>query len=117
MHCWTRETCTARLRNKYSESNKTAGQCAITAFLVQDIFGGEIHELDTGRGLHCYNVIDGVAIDLTSEQFGDEGAKLCYENNPLQPVREIRMAETQKGERYELLKNNLESYILKSCQK
>lgn len=59
----------------------------------------------------------GVAIDLTSEQFGDEGAKLCYENNPLQPVREIRMAETQKSERYELLKNNLESYILKSCQK
>lgn len=25
----------------------------------------------------------GVTIDLTSEQFGDEGAKLCYENNPL----------------------------------
>ena len=68
LHCWTRETCTARLRNKYSESNKTAGQCAITAFLVQDIFGGEIRELDTGRGLHCYNVIDGVAIDLTSEE-------------------------------------------------
>lgn len=59
----------------------------------------------------------GVAIDLTSEQFGEDAAKLCYENNPLQPVREIRMAETQKSERYELLKNNLESYILKSCQK
>ena len=83
LHCWTRETCTARLRNKYSESNKTAGQCAITAFLVQDIFGGEIRELDTGRGLHCYNVINGVAIDLTSERFADEAAKLCYENNPL----------------------------------
>ncbi|MCQ2597714.1 MAG: hypothetical protein MJ181_07675 [Treponema sp.] len=117
MHCWTRETCTARLRNKYSESNKTAGQCAITAFLVQDIFGGEIRELDTGRGLHCYNVINGIAIDLTSEQFGEDAAKLCYENNPLQPAREIRMAETQKGERYELLKKNLQSYILESCQK
>lgn len=117
LHCWTRETCTARLRNKYSDENKTAGQCAITAFLVQDIFGGEIRELDTGRGLHCYNVIDGVTIDLTSEQFGEDAAKLCYENNPLQPDRETRMAETQKGERYELLKNNLEFYILKSCQK
>ena len=62
-------------------------------------------------------VNDGVAIDLTSEQFGEEASKLCYENNPLQPDRETRMAETQKGERYELLKNNLESYILKSCQK
>lgn len=117
MHAWTRETCTARLRNKFSESNKTAGQCAITAFLVQDIFGGEIHELDTGHGLHCFNVINGIAIDLTSEQFGEGAAKLSYDNQPLQPAREIRMAETQKGERYQLLKKNLQSYILESCQK
>ncbi len=113
-HCWTRETCTERLRNKWSESNKTAGQCAITAFIVQDIFGGEIHEMDTGRGLHCYNVIDGIAIDLTSEQFGDEAEKLSYENNPLQPEREIRMNQTQKRERYELLKANLEAFCKKA---
>lgn len=110
LNCWTRETCTERLRNKYSDTNKTAGQCAITAFLVQDIFGGDIYELDTGRGLHCYNVINGVAIDLTSEQFGEDAATLSYENNPIQPDREVRMKQTQKKERYELLKKNLEEW-------
>jgi len=111
MHCWTKETCTERLRNKYNDGNKTAGQCAITAFLVQDIFGGEIREMDTGRGLHCYNVINGIAIDLTSEQFGADAAKLNYENNPLQPDRELRMSQNQKRERYELLIDNLKEYL------
>ena len=110
MHCWTRGTCTARLRSKWSEDNKTAGQCAITAFIVQDIFGGEIHEMDTGRGLHCYNVISGTAVDLTSEQFGADAKKLSYENNPLQPPREERMNQTGKRERYEMLKKNLEEW-------
>ncbi len=113
LHCWTRETCTARLRDKYSESNKTAGQCAITAFLVQDIFGGEIREMTTKHGLHCYNVIDGVAIDLASEQFGEEAKNLVYQNNPLQPPREERMAQPGKRERYELLKKNLVAWCAK----
>ena len=109
-HCWTCETCTERLRDKWSETNKTAGQCAITAFLVQDIFGGEIHEMETLHGKHCYNVIDGIAIDLTSEQFGADAASLNYKDNPLQPDRELRMGQTHKRERYELLKKNLEAW-------
>ena len=59
LFCWTEETCTSRLRGKFSENNKTAGQCAITAFLVQDVFGGEIYATETGRGKHWYNVVDG----------------------------------------------------------
>lgn len=110
MNCWTRETCTERLRGRFSDENKTAGQCAITAFLVQDIFGGEIYEMPRPVGVHCYNVIDGVALDLTSEQFGKEAETLCYENNPLQPDRELRMGQTQKRERYELLKENLKAW-------
>lgn len=110
LNCWTKETCTQRLRHKFSQENKTAGQCAITAFIVQDIFGGEIREMDTGRGLHCYNVIDGIAIDLTSEQFGEDAKNLNYENNPLQPERELRMGQTQKKERYEILKDNLSKW-------
>lgn len=110
MKCWTRETCTERLRHKWSENNKTAGQCAVTAFLVQDIFGGEIYEMKTARGLHCYNVIDGVAIDLACEQFGENAKNLVYENNPIQPPRDERMSQPGKKERYELLKQNLERW-------
>lgn len=100
MKCWTRETCTERLRHKWSENNKTAGQCAVTAFLVQDIFGGEIYEMKTARGLHCYNVIDGVAIDLACEQFGENAKNLVYENNPIQPPREERMSQPGKRDVY-----------------
>ena len=39
---WTRETCAPRLRDKWSAENPTLGQCSITAFLAQDIFGGKV---------------------------------------------------------------------------
>lgn len=76
---WCADTCAPRLRDKWSEDNKTLGQCSITAFLAQDIFGGKVYGiLRSGGNYHCYNVIGDCVFDLTSEQFGDE--KLCYEH-------------------------------------
>ena len=37
---WCEYSCAPRLRPEWSEENRTLGQCSITAFLVQDIFGG-----------------------------------------------------------------------------
>ena len=105
---WDRGTCTSRLRDKWSEDNKTCGQCAITAFLVQDLCGGCIHELPlVGGGVHCYNVIDGVVVDLASEQFGEKAKDLDYTDNPIQD-RAFRMQEPEKQDRYIRLKANLE---------
>ena len=76
---WCEYTCAPRLREKWSRENQTVGQCSITAFLAQDIFGGKVYGiLRQGGNYHCYNVIGDCVFDLTSEQFGDE--KLCYEN-------------------------------------
>ncbi|MGN1415208.1 MAG: hypothetical protein ACI4XF_00050, partial [Oscillospiraceae bacterium] len=76
---WCAETCAPRLRDKWTEDNKTLGQCSITAFLAQDIFGGKVYGiLRPGGNYHCYNVTDSCVFDLTSEQFGDE--QLCYEH-------------------------------------
>ena len=36
---WCEYTCAPRLREEWSRENITLGQCSITAFLVQDIFG------------------------------------------------------------------------------
>ena len=103
---WSRETCAPRMRRDWSEDNPTLGQCSITAFLVQDLLGGRVYGVPLGDGnFHCYNVVDGVAFDLTSEQFGDE--KLCYENNPEQ-FREVHFAKEEKRLRYELLKSRLQ---------
>ena len=98
---WCAQTCAPRLRDQWSSDNKTLGQCSITAFLVQDIFGGKVYGiLRPGGNYHCYNVVNGYAFDLTSEQFGDE--KLNYEDNPEQ-FREVHFAKEEKKERYEYL--------------
>lgn len=60
------------------------GQCAQTAIIVQEIFGGEILKTTGwhGSGLHFYNRIDGVRYDFTVDQFSMPGYsyKLLYED-------------------------------------
>ncbi len=102
---WCADTCAPRMRQDWSMENKTLGQCSITAFLAQDIFGGKVYGiLREGGNFHCYNVVDGCVFDLTSEQFGSE--VLSYENNPEQ-FREVHFAKEEKRERYEHLKKML----------
>lgn len=105
---WCEYTCAPRMRENWSKANKTLGQCSITAFLCQDIFGGEVYGiLRSGGNYHCYNVVGEAAFDLTSEQFGSE--VLNYEENPKQ-FREIHFAKEEKRLRYEYLKDELKKY-------
>ena len=102
---WSRETCAPRLRPDWSPENRTLGQCSITAFLVQDLLGGEVRGVPLPDGsVHCFNMVDGYLFDLTSEQFG--GEILDYADRPLQQ-REARFADEDKRRRYELLKARL----------
>ena len=101
---WCRKTCAPRMQDEWSEDNKTLGQCSITAFLVQDIYGGKVYGiLRPGGNYHCYNDVDGHVFDLTSEQFGEEAALLVYEGNPEQ-LREVHFAKEEKKLRYEYLR-------------
>ncbi len=107
---WCAETCAPRLREGWSTENRTLGQCSITGFLTQDIFGGKVYGILRPAGnYHCYNEVDGRVFDLTSEQFGDE--KLSYADNPEQ-FREVHFAKEEKRQRYELLKKLLREYCL-----
>ncbi len=102
---WCAGTCAPRLRASWTPENKTLGQCSITAFLAQDIFGGEVYGiLRPGGNYHCYNVIGDCLFDLTSEQFG--GEVLDYTNNPVQS-RAVHFAKEEKRLRYEKLKADL----------
>ena len=108
---WRAETCAPRMRDEWSEDNKTWGQCSITAFLVQDIFGGEVYGiLRPGGNYHCYNVIAGKQYDLTIEQFGDEAESLVYDDKNPQS-REVHFAKEEKYQRYLLLKSLLEKAL------
>lgn len=102
---WCADTCAPRMRQDWTPENKTLGQCSITAFLAQDIFGGKVYGvLRPGGSYHCYNVIGDCRFDLTSEQFDDE--VLDYEGNPEQ-FREVHFAKEEKKRRYEYLKEAL----------
>lgn len=102
---WCAETCAPRLRDDWTPQNKTLGQCSITAFLAQDIFGGTVYGiLRQGGNYHCYNAVGDCVFDLTSEQFGDE--RLCYTGNPVQ-TREVHFAKEEKRLRYEYLRAEL----------
>lgn len=105
---WCEYTCAPRMRADWSLNNQTLGQCSITAFLAQDIFGGEVYGiLRPGGNYHCYNVIGDCVFDLTSEQFGEEAKSLVYEDNPLQS-REEHFSKVEKRERYEYLVEQLQ---------
>lgn len=104
---WCADTCAPRMRGEWTPENKTLGQCSITAFLAQDIFGGRVFGVPrSGGNYHCYNVVGDCCFDLTSEQFGNE--ILVYENNSEQ-FREVHFAKEEKRVRYEYLKKELQN--------
>ena len=99
---WCADTCAPRMREGWTPDNPTLGQCSITAFLAQDIFGGRVYGVPRPDGsFHCFNVVNGLVFDLTSEQFG--GERLNYENCPEQ-FRQVHFAKAEKKARYERLK-------------
>ena len=111
---WCRETCAPRMRAEWSPENRTLGQCSITAFLLQDLFGGDVLGVPLGDGnYHCFNVVGDCVFDLTSEQFGEK--TLCYENCPAQS-REEHFKKTEKKERYLLLKAALEEKLKENAR-
>lgn len=107
-HVWSADTCAPRMRGDWNGENRTLGQCSITSFLAQDIFGGKVYgiPLEDG-GFHCYNVVGDCVFDLTSEQF--PGRELRYEGNPEQ-FRYVHFRKDEKRARYEQLKAALKAY-------
>ena len=107
---WSVQTCAPRFRPQWSESNKTLGQCSITAFLVQDIFGGDVLGTTVpGAGVHCYNSLPGCVFDLTSEQFG--GRPVAYSQSDAVQQREVQFADEEKKTRYEYLRSAVLSFL------
>ncbi len=105
---WCKYTCAPRMRDNWSKDNMTLGQCSITAFLAQDIFGGDVYGVLLSDGnYHCYNVVGNDVFDLTSEQFD---YSLNYNNNPIQS-RDVHFSKKEKYERYLYLKSELEKRL------
>jgi len=68
---WSRDTCLI-----FEEQYPYYGQCAQTAIIISEKFGGEILKTKGwpragGNGRHFYNRIGGVRYDFTVEQFSE----------------------------------------------
>ena len=106
---WCADTCAPRMRDDWSTDNKTLGQCSVTAFLAQDIFGGEVYAMRTeSGGLHCYNKVGKAIFDLTCEQFGEKARELVYDCSMLQDRESAdHFFKEEKRARYEYLRSRL----------
>ena len=107
---WDKDTCSPGLRSSWDESNPSLGQCAITALIVNDYYGGKIMRCIASSGSHYYNMIENELVDLTVEQFLGEIPE--YEKGE-ERTREYLLGNEDTKSRYLLLNKNLKSVIEK----
>ena len=105
---WSKETCVPLLRDKWSEENKELGQCAITALVVNDCYGGKIMRCMTMAGSHYYNLIDDEIVDLTVEQF--MGEVPLYEEGQ-ERTREYLLSNEDTKARYLMLLKKVKTIL------
>lgn len=105
---WSKETCSPSLRDSWNENNPSLGQCAITALIVNDCFGGKIMRCMASSGSHYYNLIDDKIVDLTVSQF--LGEIPLYEKGE-ERTREYLLGNEDTKNRYIKLLYNLKQTI------
>jgi hypothetical protein len=93
---WSAET-----GGKWRPDNPAAGQCSVTALVVQDELGGEILKTDIAGAWHFYNRIDGRRVDFTMSQFD---SPIGYDDLPSN--RQEALADTSMTQ-YEVLRGRI----------
>lgn len=113
---WSRETsyCSA----EWNESNPSFGQCAVTALIVNDYFGGdivwsEVRLPNSQKISHFFNVIDGQEVDLTRSQFpkGTIVPKGIEKKKDFTSTRDYLMSYEGKNSRYTVLKEKVRNHL------
>lgn len=79
------------------------GQCAVTALLVQDAYGGVLKRALVNGVSHYWNEVDGQIVDLTRAQF----EKPLFIEDELERERDYVLSFPITAERYTLLKDRV----------
>lgn len=111
LDCWCKETAYPSCQAEWVPNDPTYGQCAVTAMLVYDMFGGSIHRIRvSGGGTHYFNKVNGHYIDLTINQFDLYNLAVNYEPNEEMDRKYCgKNPDTQK--RYQLLLNSIKEKV------
>lgn len=108
---WCKQTVYPSCQAEWVDSDPSYGQCAITAMLVHDMFGGSIHRIRVdGGGTHYFNKIDGHYIDLTVEQFDLYNIPVSYEPNE-QMDRQYCGKNPDTAKRYRMLIERISAVV------
>lgn len=110
---FSKDTCYPNLRNKWTLENKTLGQCAITALVLNDFLGGKIMRCESETGSHYYNLINDEIVDLTVSQFN---ILPNYETG-IERTREYLLSNEDTKKRYKLLLERVKENFLKYGKK
>lgn len=102
---WGKDTAYRKDAPFWSPKNPARGQCAITALIVNDYYGGQIYSGVSDTGIyHYWNVVNGNKVDLTEKQFE---TKLVFSNTK-EWERGALLATGDVLERYITLKERFE---------
>lgn len=94
---WSAET---SLAEDWSPMHPSVGQCAVTALVVQDFFGGDLLQSVVQGVSHYWNRLpDGTELDLTRDQFD----RFVLEREPEIRSREYVLSFPQTVVRYQRL--------------
>lgn len=96
--CWSRETsaCTT-----WTPAISSLGQCAVTALLIQEIFGGDLLRAIVAGESHYWNRFpDGTELDLTRDQFD----QFTLDGEAAERDRSYVLSYPDTAERYRLLR-------------
>lgn len=100
---WSAETSSSP--EQWSPSNPAWGQCAVTALIIQDNFGGELLRCQINGISHYWNRLpDGTEVDFTKEQF----PTIEDQTEAIIRSREYALGNPNTVCRYELLKQYLQ---------
>jgi hypothetical protein len=100
---------------KWDRDNPSMNQCAVTALVLQDYFGGKLVRCQTvGGSTHCWNRFEfrfiGFEVDLTYEQFDIiDDEPIREECTVVNRENVLSFPDTKK--RYEILKNRVAEYL------
>jgi hypothetical protein len=110
---WCKETA---YKNYWDPKNIAAGQCTVSALIVQDYLGGDIIRYkikDEERFSHYANQVNGKIIDTTISQFvnGEELAGAPLRLTGFASVREYLLDSSDTKHRYEILKSKVDGAL------
>lgn len=88
---------TAYPGTNWTSANPSLGHCAVVAFIVNKLFGGDFVSARYKGQSHWFNRVDGYDIDLTGDQYGLPTIRLALEGQLYEDTR-LRSSDEMQEE-------------------